>query len=151
MAYLLTWRTFGTWLPGDKRGWWDHKRGYQAASPELENYVRKHMTQSPVRLAVKHRRVVKERITAYCEYRNWPMHAVTCQSNHVHVVISALPNPKRVMATLKSRCTRELKELFAEEFVDRIWAKRGSVSSLYSLESMKNVAAYVANHECLDG
>ena len=30
LAYFLTWTTYGTWLPGDDRGWTDSKLGWQA-------------------------------------------------------------------------------------------------------------------------
>ena len=26
LAYFLTWSTYGTWLPGDERGWIEHER-----------------------------------------------------------------------------------------------------------------------------
>jgi hypothetical protein len=27
LAYFLTWATYGTWLPGDERGWIQYHRG----------------------------------------------------------------------------------------------------------------------------
>ena len=35
LAYLLTWTTYGTWLPGDDRGWTE-KPG-QFREPDLEH------------------------------------------------------------------------------------------------------------------
>ena len=33
LAYFLTWPTYGTWLPGDERGWVDYHRGWQLPDP----------------------------------------------------------------------------------------------------------------------
>jgi hypothetical protein len=29
LAYFLAWSTYGTWLPGDERGWVEYARGWQ--------------------------------------------------------------------------------------------------------------------------
>ena len=29
LAYFLTWPTYGTWLPGDERGWVEYRHGWQ--------------------------------------------------------------------------------------------------------------------------
>jgi hypothetical protein len=29
LAYFLTWPTYGTWLPGDERGWVQYRHGLQ--------------------------------------------------------------------------------------------------------------------------
>ena len=29
LAYFLTWSTYGTWLPGDARGWIEYAHGWQ--------------------------------------------------------------------------------------------------------------------------
>src|SRR5260370_32962952 len=33
LAYFLTWPTYGTWLPGDERGWVKHGEGFQLPDP----------------------------------------------------------------------------------------------------------------------
>ncbi len=34
LAYFLTWSTYGTWLPGDERGWITHTAGSSQTPPE---------------------------------------------------------------------------------------------------------------------
>jgi hypothetical protein len=29
LAYFLTWTTYGTWLPGDERGWCKRTKGFK--------------------------------------------------------------------------------------------------------------------------
>ena len=33
LAYFLTWPTYGTWLPGDERGWVEYRHGWQLPDP----------------------------------------------------------------------------------------------------------------------
>ncbi len=33
IAFFLTWSTYGTWLPGDKRGWTKYQQGWQLGDP----------------------------------------------------------------------------------------------------------------------
>ena len=33
LAYFLTWPTYGTWLPGDERGWVEYRQGWQLPDP----------------------------------------------------------------------------------------------------------------------
>jgi hypothetical protein len=59
LAYFLTWPTYGTWLPGDERGWTQYRRGWQLpdAARELEAEAR--MTEDACRLDVEQRVVVE--------------------------------------------------------------------------------------------
>src|SRR5437868_1076725 len=36
IAFLFTWTTYGTWLPGDARGWVEYQQGFQLPDPILE-------------------------------------------------------------------------------------------------------------------
>ena len=33
LAYFLTWPIYGTWLPGDERGWVEYRHGWQLPDP----------------------------------------------------------------------------------------------------------------------
>ena len=35
LAYFITWTTYGTWLPGDSRGWWQRGDGELHSPNEL--------------------------------------------------------------------------------------------------------------------
>ena len=51
LAYFITWTTYGTWLPGDKRGWVKAgMQGIQAPDSELEHEARKLMAENEARL-----------------------------------------------------------------------------------------------------
>jgi hypothetical protein len=36
LAYFLTWHTYGTWLPGDERGWVEYRKGWKPPDAERE-------------------------------------------------------------------------------------------------------------------
>ena len=36
IGYFLTWVTYGTWLPGDARGWVEYRHGWQLPDPPRE-------------------------------------------------------------------------------------------------------------------
>ena len=59
LAYFLTWSTYGTWLPGDERGWILYAHGWQFpdAARMLEAEAR--MTEDACRLDGEQRGVVE--------------------------------------------------------------------------------------------
>src|SRR5262245_33194035 len=96
LAYFITWVTYGTWLPGDERGWVKFKKGFQPPNlmKELESAAL--MTESACRLTPGQRRIVEQTIKKHCEIRGWTLHAVNCRTNHVHVVVTVGIDPDTV-------------------------------------------------------
>jgi|SRR5579885_355674 len=60
-AYHITWTTYGTWLPGDARGWvkWG-EWGVKPPDPERERDARKRMAESAVVLTKEQRTLVEQ-------------------------------------------------------------------------------------------
>lgn len=89
LAFFLTWTTYGTWLPGDDRGWnRKHEGKIQKCNPELEAAARLKMTEPEFHLNKMHRDIVKETIEKHCKIRGWHLHIANPRSNHVHVVVT---------------------------------------------------------------
>ncbi|GIX03803.1 MAG: hypothetical protein KatS3mg113_0809 [Planctomycetaceae bacterium] len=90
LAYHLTWTTYGTWLPGDSRGWvqWD-EWGVKPPDPEQESAARRRMVEAAVLLTAEQRALVEQTIRDHCRIRGWHLHAVNARSKHVHVVVTA--------------------------------------------------------------
>src|SRR5262249_31196789 len=110
IAFFLTWSTYGTWLPGDARGWVEYRRGFRLPDPILELECAARMTEGACRLAPHQRERVEKQVAETCKYKGWILHAVNCRTNHVHVVLSASAPPKIIREQLKAWCTRRLKE-----------------------------------------
>jgi REP element-mobilizing transposase RayT len=148
LAFLLTWATYGTWLPGDERGWIEHRHGWQPADEARKLEAALRMTEDACLLGAAQRRSVEEAIAVHCKLRRWVLHAVSCRTNHVHVVVSASMHPDRMRDQLKAWCTRRLRELAAlESPADNVrskwWAERGSRRYINAADDFEAAILYV--------
>ncbi len=154
LAYFLTWPTYGTWLPGDERGWVQYKKGFQPpdAIRKLEAAAR--MTEDACILDPAQRSVVEKTIADHCRIRGWVLHVVNCRTNHLHVVVTANRDPDQVREQFKAWCTRKLKErersrletdglARARRVREKWWAERGSCRHIGDEESLEAAILYV--------
>ena len=126
IAYFITWTTYGTWLPGDERGW-NQKRNFDSLPPDplAEEAAAAKMKEAVFLLSVEDRRIVHETIVAHCEIRSWQLHAVNVRSNHVHVVVTATNyKPDVVASQFKAWSTRKLKPNYPDR--KRFWTECAS-------------------------
>ncbi len=143
IGYFLTWATYGTWLPGDSRGWVDYQHGWQLPDPILELEAAARMSEDACRLNGPQRNAVEAQIAETCRHRGWHLHAVNCRTNHAHVVVSAPDTrPKKIRADLKAWATRCLKEQFDAQR-DNWWADRGSIRWLWDEDDLEGAIGYV--------
>lgn len=111
LAYHIVWTTYGTWLPGDARGWVKKKAsGIQEPDPRRERLARQRMAEGAVLLTMRQRAIVEQTIREHCRIREWSLHDVSVRSNHVHVVVTADCDPDEVMGPLKAWCSRRLSD-----------------------------------------
>jgi REP element-mobilizing transposase RayT len=148
IAYFLTWATYGTWLPGDERGWVEYRRGWQLPDPLRKLEAEAHMTEDACVLSAADRQVVETTIAKHCQIRKWMLHAVNCRSNHLHVVVTADRHPDVVREQLKAWCTRRLKELqltnpTPQQVRENWWAERGSKRFINDEGSLEAAILYV--------
>src|SRR5260370_3557958 len=91
LAYLITFRCYGTWLHGDERGSVDreHHRYKSPYALPNENRIRhnRHMLKcEPATLNAPQRASVELAIRDTCSHRGWVLHACSGRTNHVHTV-----------------------------------------------------------------
>ena len=149
LAYFLTWTTYGTWLPGDDRGW-SHKGqgGPHTPNPLFVEMSRSRMTEPEFRLAVADRDIVDATIRRHCEIRNWSLHAINVRTNHVHVVVTASGNdPETVYEQFKAWCTRKLKSVHKQR--ENFWTERASRRWINREDDLQSAVTYVL--EAQDG
>ena len=110
LTYFLTWTTYGTWLPGDERGW--NRKGEHESLPwnmAREDSAIGDMKESPFLLSPNDRPLVEKTIRKHCEIRGWQLHALNVRTNHVHVVVTASQiKPEIAVVQFKAWCTRKL-------------------------------------------
>lgn len=140
---LITWTTYGTWLPGDSRGWRAKRLGNQPADPELEAEAHEKMKFDAVYLSPEDRATVELACRDHCEHRGWILHAVNARSNHVHVVVTADVKPKTIRDQLKANCTARLRQQAIPLSCERTWTKGGDCEVLYDDQSLQNAIKYV--------
>ena len=111
LAYHIVWTTYGTWLPGDARGWIKKKNlGIQGPDPEREQQARSLMADQVVLLTLPQRELVEKTIRDHCGVRQWLLRAVNARSNHIHVVVTADRSADDVMGQFKAWCSRKLSD-----------------------------------------
>ena len=143
IAFFLTISTYGTWLPGDERGWVEYQRGWKLPSPPLELESQAKMTEGACILNPQQRLIVETQLLETCNHRGWVLYAKNCRSNHVHIVVGAdNVAPKKLRGDLKAWCTRRLKET-SDPCRENWWAERGSIRWVFSEEELARVIEYV--------
>ena len=112
LAYFLTWTTYGTWLPGDDRGWTQWHKGLQPPNEPLRQWSAAKLTEQPVTLDDEQRILVDDTIRRHCKIRNWTLQALNVRTNHIHAVVTAVNYaPETVVDQIKAWCTRNLKAI----------------------------------------
>ena len=152
VAFLLTWTTYGTWLPGDERGWIKWGQGVKLPDPVLRDDAAARMVEPTCTLDAEQRRLVDATVADHCRIRGWQLHAVSCRSNHVHVVVSAECNPVDIRDQFKAWCTRKLKERQQrgkqagegpEQIRQKWWTERGSQRYIADEDGLEAAILYV--------
>lgn len=148
LAFFLTWTTYGTWLPGDERGWVAKPGQFRAPDSGREKSARIRMTEEPLYLDDEQRAIVEATIRRHCEMRGWYLHAVACRTNHVHVVVTARVDPETIMDQFKAWCTRHLKQNEVPKPNDSFrrqkwWTQRGSKRFINDDVGLEGAIRYV--------
>ena len=142
IAIFITWTTYGTWMPGDMRGWRKRKDGHQIPQPLLADWCRKQMTGEAVLLEPQDRSTVERACHKHCEFRNWHLYAVNARTNHVHVVVAADILPQTARNQLKANCTGALRSQTKPLCVERTWSKGGDCEILDTEEDLYAAVIY---------
>ena len=148
LAYFISFRTYGTWLHGDKRGSIDrfHNRYRAPYLPSNETWHfqnRKRLKTNPFILGAKERASVGKAIREICNIRKWYLHAVNVRTNHVHTVVAANRKPELVLNGFKGNATRHLREDNLWQHPFSPWADKGSTIWLWNEQSVANAINYV--------
>jgi REP element-mobilizing transposase RayT len=147
LGYFLTWTTYGTWLPGDERGWVDGTTHEMHFTPSRRNEerARNAMTEPAVALTPKQRDVVEGTIKDHCRIRGWELRAVNVRTNHVHVVVSLPDDPDKALREFKAWGTRRLK--IGDPERRSWWTEGGSKRWLWTEEDLEQAVIYVRDFQ----
>jgi REP element-mobilizing transposase RayT len=163
LAYLLTFSTCGTLLPGSEKGWVDaqhsplnlrhaEKRGLiLACSPMLpfnskrQACWRAHLNEIPWILEPAARQITLGAMGSVCSHRQWIAHAIHIRTTHVHAVITGDAAPERMLSDFNAYATGALRRALPKMQRRRYWANHGSTRYLWNEVSFRAAIDYVLN------
>ena len=122
--WLLTWTTYGTWLPGDARGSVTSVRhgdgprtehdqpgtAWEGPLPALRLSAAAALKGPPIYLTVEQANILFDQFRETAGYRGWLLCAVAVMANHVHLVVGVPgdPDPADLMRDFKAYGSRAL-------------------------------------------
>jgi len=150
LGYLITFRTYGTWLAGDERGSIDRYHNIYGTPRVVSNVLREQqhalkLKGEPFLLNGLARRSVREAIREVCEYRKWNLYAVNVRVNHAHAVVDSTASSDKVLGDLKSYATRKLRENKCWQNSYSPWVDKGSKRKLWNEDHIAIAVDYVIN------
>ena len=148
LAYLISFRTHGTWLHGDLRGSIDRFHNhygspYLPANKNWHQHNQELMKGEPVLLGARQRSSVETAIREACTIRQWSLLAVNVRTNHVHTVVTANPILELVLNAFKANATRHLRATGLWPHAFSPWADKGSNRRLWNEQSVARAIDYV--------
>ena len=148
LAYLITFRCYGTWLHGDERGSTDryrnvYKTPFIPPDERWRQYNARTLRHAPVNLDAARRDAVEASIRETCKTRGWALCAVNVRTNHVHAVICASCKPERVLTALKGNATRRMREEGGWTHEHSPWSEGGSRRYLWTESNFVRAVEYV--------
>ena len=151
IAYLITFRCYGTWLHGDKRGSVNKFNNKYSSSFLKTNKIwetenRKKLNGEAVTLNAEQRKIVEEKIREVCEFRNWVLHALNVRTNHVHIVASIKNHSvSSALNAFKAYSTKKMREENCWSFSHSPWSAKGSNRYLWNEKSLEIAIEYVVS------
>ncbi|MGC2238589.1 MAG: transposase [Pyrinomonadaceae bacterium] len=151
LAYLITFRCYGTWLHGDERGSVDrfhnkYETPYILPNKGWHQFNTKQLKAEVVTLNAKQRQSVENAIRETCEVRRWLLRAINVRTNHVHTVVSiGTVKPERALNDFKSYTTRKMRQNGCWFSEHSPWADKGSNRHLWNERNIELAVDYVIN------
>lgn len=149
LAYLIMFRTYGTWLHGDERTSICRSNGERPGTVRLdpnvplEQAMMKKMLEDPVVLNRHQRQAVAEAIDELCGKRGYGLRARNVRTTHVHSVVSAARSPERIADAMKAFATKRLRELGLIGHAAKVWSRGRSRRYLWKPAHVEAAINYV--------
>ena len=149
IAYLLTFRTYGTWLHGDTRYSVGRTKNNRYGGPKIQPSVplQEQMTENRlfpvIILDDLQRKFVGEAISEVCEHRGYLSRAVNVRTNHAHAVVSAQVKPEKIVNDFKVYSTKRLRSERQFAADQKIWSRGASTRYLWKPRHVLAAVDYV--------
>jgi REP element-mobilizing transposase RayT len=153
LAYLITFRSYGTWLHGDERGSVDRFHNHYSwpllpANRHRLEHNRDTLSAEPVTFNAIQRRAIDIAIRETCRIRKWLLWAISVRTNHVHTVVSiGEAKPARALNDFKAYATRRMRLDGCWQRQRSPWSDKGSRRCLWNDRSIELAIDYVRNRQ----
>ena len=153
LAYMITFRCYGTWLHGDERGSVDrrfyNRYGAQKIEPDAEKTASRArlLKAPPFLLGEQAREIVESSIKEVCRVRGYLLFALNVRTNHVHSVVSNSGKPERIMDSFKAYSTKALRAARLLSADGKAWSRHGSTKYLWTEADITNAMDYVLHSQ----
>jgi REP element-mobilizing transposase RayT len=161
--WLLTCTTYGTWLPGDERGFVsnvqagpDRRVRHNQFQTEfdrdhhlLRHSAKQNMKGDPVFLMAAQAQVVLKQFQETARHRRWLLAAAAIMRNHFHAVVGVEgdPDPETLLRDLKSYASRALNKRWTRPVNGTWWTESGSRRKLGDMLAVTSGVQYVKEQE----
>ncbi len=136
---FVTTTSFGTWLPGDLRGY-VRKGVILPGDPKLLELSRQLMKGTPVYFSIDEREQLFDALVAACAEFRYRLSDVTVESWHLHWIVWHEDAIETVMGRLKTRMRQRLAR-------GRIWTEGYCAEPLFDDIALVQAQEYVARHD----
>jgi len=148
LAYLISFRCYGTWVHGDNRGSVDRKQNVYGTSKippnrRLQKSDTKQLKHSPQRLDARKRTVVENAVREVCDHRQYILRAINVRTNHVHTVVTAAMKPEPILIAFQAYSTRALRKHGLTPPGVKPWSRHGSTPYLWKQRDVEKATEYV--------
>src|SRR4030042_101151 len=110
VGYMLTWTTYGSWLPGDERGYVVDGKILQGDIKILQRN-RQRQKSPAVKLNTREKQIVRQTILAEAEKIGHKIEGLVVYSNHIHLLAKPhIESIEELAGRYKSMTTRILWE-----------------------------------------
>ena len=164
-CWFLTWTTYGTWLPGDARGFvspiWDDEKQRLVVHNQVGTDVDRDMPAlvrtslqklkgPPIYLDIEQAECAAKQFEETAHYRQWRLLAYAVMRNHVHlcVGVSDDPEPENILRDFKSYASRSLNKQWRRPASGTWWTESGSKRKVkLTDEDVGSVVKYIREQE----
>lgn len=157
--WFLTWTTYGTWLPGDERGFVSNvdlgdgtiirvnQVGVEPLRnlPNLKRVAASQLNGKPVFLHEQQAHHLMNQFFETARFRQWGLQGVAIMRNPVHIVVGVPgnPEPEVLLRDFKSYGSRCLNRQFEIPKSGTWWTESGSRRKLKDDRAIATAVAYV--------
>lgn len=144
IGYMVTWTTYGSWLPGNERGYVRDGKT-MSGDPRIVKTSRERQKSPTVKLNSRQKAIVQQAILHEAERIGQTIEALAVCTNHVHLV--ARPSQASIEATVSRYKNVAMFALRKESHVGRIWTRGFDKRFCFDQKSLKQRIEYVKRHQ----